>query len=220
MDIRQLKDRLQAGEDSGHQFKETFTSIDHLAVEVSAFANSQGGTIIVGVNDHGEVTGLDGEDIRKLNQWISNATAQKIEPPIFVSTQTMLLEPCPERSRRKRAVLIIEVPRGSHKPYCVNKSEFWVKSGADKRRATREELFRLMQASSRLFADEMLTDAPVEELDVLWLARYYQATFGEALSDTFASLSTGVEIADEGLRLTIEWIGEHPGHYRPDTYAI
>jgi len=39
----------------------------------------------------------------------------------------------------------------------VNKSEFWVKSGADKRRATREELFRLMQASSRLFADELIS---------------------------------------------------------------
>ena len=70
--------------DSSHQFKTNFTSIDHLAVEIAAFANSQGGSIWVGVDDRGEVVGLESTDVQRLNQWISNATTQKIEPPLFV----------------------------------------------------------------------------------------------------------------------------------------
>jgi hypothetical protein len=42
MNIVQLKERLLAGEDSEHQFKENFSSIDQLASEITAFANSQG----------------------------------------------------------------------------------------------------------------------------------------------------------------------------------
>lgn len=185
LDIQQVRDRLRAGEDSTRQFKGNFASIDNLAVEIVAFANSQGGRILVGVNDLGEVVGLNNADIRRLNQWISNATAQKIEPPLFVHTQTLVVD--------ERALLIIAVPRGSHKPYCVNKTEFWVKNGADKRRATREELFRLMQAASQLFADEMATEVPIEALDELWFAHYYQATFNEPLADTTLPRETLLE---------------------------
>ncbi|MEZ4525582.1 MAG: putative DNA binding domain-containing protein [Desulfobacterales bacterium] len=171
MDIEEVKKRLPAGEDSEHQFKENFSSIDQLAAEICAFANSQGGCIFTGVNDLGQICGISQSDVRRLNQWISNATAQKIEPPIFVRTHTLLTD--------NSLLLIIEVPRGIHKPYCVNKSDFWVKNGADKRRATREQLFRLMQASHRLFADEMTTEVPVTDVDRLRFSHFYRMTFGE-----------------------------------------
>lgn len=180
-----LCDWLRAGEDSTRQFKENFASIDHLAVEIAAFANSQGGRIIVGVNDQGEIIGLDSADIRRLNQWIASAIAQKIEPPLFVQTHTLVVD--------ERVLLIVDVPRGPHKPYCVNKTEFWVKNGADKRRATREELFRLMQAASQLFADEMPTEVPITEMDELWFAHYYQATFNEPLAESTLPRETLLE---------------------------
>lgn len=185
LDLHLLREGLRAGEDSTRQFKENFASIDRLAVEIAAFANSQGGRILVGVNDWGEVVGLDSADIRRLNQWISNATAQKIEPPLFVQTHTLVVD--------ERVLLIVVVPRGPHKPYCVNKTEFWVKNGADKRRATREELFRLMQAASQLFADEMITEVPLTELDELWFAHYYQATFDEPLTESALPRETLLE---------------------------
>lgn len=45
------------------------------------------------------------------------------------------------------------VPIGANRPYAANRGEFWVKVGADKRRATREELKRLMQASCGIYAE-------------------------------------------------------------------
>ena len=148
MDCIELSQILDNGEDTKHQFKQDFNSIDKLAAEISAFANSQGGLIIVGVSDIGEIIGINKEEISRLNQWLSNATSQKIDPPIFVSTEILKCD--------DKRILIINIPLGTSKPYAVNKSEFWVKNGADKRRATREELFRLMQASSLISADEKI----------------------------------------------------------------
>jgi len=133
---------LKKGEDTNRQFKEKINSIDKLAVEISAFANTNGGEIYLGVDDNAVIKGLSGDDIKRLNLWISNATSQKIEPLLFVQTKIVLSD--------EKKVMIITVPLGSNKPYSVNKSEFWVKNGADKRRASREELFRLMQSSNRL----------------------------------------------------------------------
>jgi len=168
-----LEESLKKGEDSSRQFKENLTSIDKLTVEISAFANTNGGNIFIGVDDNGVIKGLSSDDIKRLNQWISSATSQKIEPPIFVQTEIVLSD--------EKTILIITVPRGINKPYGVNKSEFWVKNGADKRRASRDELFRLMQSSSRLYADEMDTNVEIDAFDFFYFSEFYQMVYGETL---------------------------------------
>jgi ATP-dependent DNA helicase RecG len=173
MKCNELLKILRRGEDSYHQFKENFNSIDQLAVEISAFANSDGGKLIVGVADDGTIAGLERDQLERLNQWISNATSTKIEPPLFVRTEVLLC--------KTARVLVVEVPRGSNKPYAVNKTEFWVKTGADKRRATREELFRLMQSSHLLFADELETEATLDDFDFEYFNKFYQQHYEEAL---------------------------------------
>jgi predicted HTH transcriptional regulator len=170
MECHELIEMVRKGEDSFRQFKEKVDSIDKLAVELSAFANSEGGCLVVGVTDRGELAGIDREEAGRLNQWIANAASSKIEPPLFVRTEILICE--------EKRLLIVHVPRGPHKPYAVNKMEFWVKNGADKRRATREELFRLMQSSRLLFADEIETDADLTRFDQKYFdwfcARYYK----------------------------------------------
>ncbi len=212
MDNAQLNEILLKGEDSAHQFKESFQSIDNLAVEISAFANSDGGTILVGVSDSGEVKGIDSERVKGLNQWISNATTAKIDPPLFVRTHILL--------HGDQRVLAIEVPRGRHKPYAVNKSQFWVKNGADKRRATREELFRLMQSSRHLFADELETEAGLEELDREAFGKYYQHYYAEEVAragiDIPKLLKNLKLMGEEGLTLAgLLLFGKSPQQYRP-----
>ena len=83
MTVSGLHKIISRGEDSKTQFKRQFSSIDALAAEIAAMLNSDGGQIIVGISDSGEIIGI--EDLRKLNQWISNACSQKIEPPASVT---------------------------------------------------------------------------------------------------------------------------------------
>lgn len=43
------------GEDIKHQFKENIHNVDSLAAEMTAFSNSQGGYILIGVTDDREL---------------------------------------------------------------------------------------------------------------------------------------------------------------------
>lgn len=142
----QLLELIQKGEDSQTQFKVKITGADALAAEISAFANTQGGLMIVGVSNNGNPEGLTREKVDQYNQLISNVCAQKIDPPLSVWTQIIMVE--------DRRILVIQVPRGPNKFYLANGRAVWVKLGADKRRASREEMRRLLQESSNLFADE------------------------------------------------------------------
>jgi predicted HTH transcriptional regulator len=173
--IESIKKQLFCGEDYHNQFKQNFSSIDNLAAEIAAFANCEGGKIYIGVNDDGQVTGLESTDIKRLNQAISNVTSQKIEPPIFVKTEIFSIQ--------NKRVLIIDIPLGSNKPYVANKNDFWVKNGADKRRATREELFRLMQASSSLFADELSCSIKTTYFDFALFETAFQQYYGDYLTE-------------------------------------
>ena len=172
MTASELHEIISRGEDSKTQFKRQFNSIDALAVEISAMLNSDGGQIIVGVSDSGEIIGIEG--VHKLNQWISNTCSQKMEPPASVITENLRVN--------DKLVVVINVPLGTDKPYAVNKRDFWVKVGADKRRATREELRRLMQASGVFHADEMpLAHTNLDNLDFFRFRYFYKQQYGQEI---------------------------------------
>ena len=211
MTTSELHEIVSRGEDSKTQFKQQFNRVDALTTEIAAMLNSQGGLLIVGVSDSGEVCGV--ADICQLNQWISNACSQKIEPPVSIMTENLRVD--------GKLVVIISIPLGTDKPYAVNKTEFWVKVGADKRRATREELRRLMQASSTLYADEMpLTHTSWDELDLLRFRDFYKQQYNQEIDQlnafTERSLSN-LKLLKSG-HLTLAGLllfGKEPQRIRP-----
>lgn len=73
---KELKSSVALGEDSRRQFKQDVSNADSLAAEMAAFANSEGGTIFIGVADDGTLPGLDKTDVARINQLISNAASQ------------------------------------------------------------------------------------------------------------------------------------------------
>jgi ATP-dependent DNA helicase RecG len=228
MNSRELLDRIRLGEDSQTQFKEKFTSPDALAAEIVAFANTKGGRILVGVTDWGELQGLTGNEIAALNQMISNVCSQKIDPNIAVTTENVACE--------DRVVVLITVPLGPNKFYMANGSDVWVKVGADKRRAKREELQRLLQESARLYADEqVIADSGLQDLDLLQVNEFVAKRLGEQVADTDPPLAkilenmkvlAGAECTLAGLLLftkkktlalahfgiaAVSWYGNDPG---------
>jgi len=181
MTNEELINIVASGEDSKTQFKLKFDNIDKLSAEIAAMANSEGGTILVGISDDGEIVGV--EDLPKLNQWISNAASQKIIPPVQVITDNVIY--------KNKLIVCIKVPLGTNKPYAVNQTDFWVKVGADKRRATREELQRLMQAAAILHADEkVIQGTSLKDLDLMLFRDFYFEEYEDELPENPNELAT------------------------------
>lgn len=84
-----LLQTLVRGEDSRQQFKRDASNVDALAAELAAFANSGGGTLLLGVNDGGSVAGLDAVAVRRLNQLLGNAASQHVRPPVHPITENV-----------------------------------------------------------------------------------------------------------------------------------
>ncbi len=80
---------IARGEDSARQFKANLKNSDALASEMAAFANSEGGTIFIGVADDSTIPGLSREDVVRINELISNAASQHVRSPLTVQTENV-----------------------------------------------------------------------------------------------------------------------------------
>ncbi|WP_293647971.1 RNA-binding domain-containing protein [Thiolapillus sp.] len=182
METAELLEIIGRDEDSKHQFKANVTNETSLAQEMVAFSNSGGGSIFIGVSNDGTFTGLGREDIGRLNQLVSNAASQQVRPPINPQTENI--------STPEGLVMRVVVPDGISKPYMDKNGVIWVKSGADKRKATsREEIQRLYQSAGLIHGDEIpVPGMTVSDLDVDYFKAFFEKNFGETLEQQDVSL--------------------------------
>ena len=187
MEITELLEIISRGEDSKHQFKGDVTNVISLAQEMVAFSNSGGGKIFIGVSDTGEITGLSSTDMNRLNDLVSNAASQHVRPPINPQTENIALP--------KGLVMVITVLDGISKPYSDKDGVFWVKSGADKRKATsREEIQRLFQQAGLIHGDEIvINNMTVADVDIPYFIEFFEKNNKIRLDDQKNSIPVILE---------------------------
>lgn len=186
MEVLEILERIELGEDSTTQLKENITNNASLAEEMVAFANASGGLIIVGVKDNGEINGLSTEDVRRLNNMISNVASDHVKPPITPLTKTVKVA--------DKILLLIDIKPGINKPYSTNNGSYITKSGADKRRISQEELQRLFQESQKLHADELVVyGSNIDDVDDRLLNDYYEKEYSEEIDKQVISKSKILE---------------------------
>ena len=213
--VDELSALILPGEDSSRQFKSNITNAESLAAEMAAFANSDGGTIFIGVADDGSIPGLGSEDVSRINQLISNAASQLVKSPLVVKTSNVICGV-------GKFVIVLQVPKGMDKPYFDKNGVIWLKVGADKRRVnSKEELRRLFQISGQFHADELPTKATVEAIDKLRLRDFlrdvYQQSFPETEREQ-VQLLKNMNLATEDGLLNLAGLllfGEQPERYNP-----
>ena len=102
-----LKQRIAQGENTTTEFKENF---DQEAIETAAaFANTDGGTILIGVSDRQKINGITigKETLRDISNRMSQATEPRVTPEI----QSVEVD--------NRSVLLIHITQSAIKPVAV-----------------------------------------------------------------------------------------------------
>ena len=180
-DIREL---MANGESSGVEFTRDAIKDQQLAKAVTAFANLQGGCVLLGVDDDGSVRGLargdspagpEGDAVPRthqhLEEWVMQACRDKIRPEIIPYFEILRdVEP-------GRDVAAVRVERGwsVHHVWHNQRRTYYVRVGSVSREASPEELARLFQQRGA-FRPELrpVSGTSIADLDRRRLEDYFR----------------------------------------------
>lgn len=147
MDSTELYTRIKHGENLHTEFKQLPITADTLSRSLVGFANTDGGLLILGVDDVGQVVGIEFDEVDRINQLIDDVAFNNCEPPITTVQETISIA-------TDQMILIVRISQGGARPYRTNRGLYYVRTTSGFRQATREELLRLFQAGTSLYYDE------------------------------------------------------------------
>lgn len=164
LDKSSLSQLISQGENVALEFKREDVKSDSLASEIVALANTHGGSILIGVDDSGEILGV--EHAKKLEERVCNIARNNVIPPIDIFSE--------EVDSEDKVIVHIRVPKGKDKPYQTLKHQFLVRVGSTKRVATQQELMRLFQQSGAFHFDAVsIEKAKINALNLYEINAYF-----------------------------------------------
>ena len=127
---------IDQGENETTEFKlEIPKNHMEFAETMVAFSNLRGGLILLGIDEHGEVKGLQDADATKMEERIQNFSREFCDPAVKFTLRKVDLE--------GKAVIAVEIPEGSAKPYWLKNHGPMIRSGSTDRVMSRIEAQQL-----------------------------------------------------------------------------
>jgi ATP-dependent DNA helicase RecG len=155
-----LLEIISNGENSGVEFKRDDIRPEQLAKEIVALANSQGGRILLGVEDDGQITGLQRQGSQ---EWVLNVFRDKVHPQIIPFYEEITVE-------GDIRVGVVTLGQGISKPYVMrnnNREDVYVRMGDRSEIASREQQLRLFESGGLLHVEVMpVTGTSITNLDL------------------------------------------------------
>ncbi len=156
---------IEKGENSSVEFKSADVRPESIAKEIVGFANSQGGVILLGVTDSGQIVGIN--DNIKYDELISNLCRNNVIPALDCDFYLAKLS--------GTTIGVIEVPKGFDKPYQTNNGKFLIRINSTLRTASQGELLRLFQQVGMFHFDlTEVTNTSVSDLNLYKIDNYFE----------------------------------------------
>ena len=166
---------ISGGENAKTEFKRDDRNLrpEHMARENVAFANMNGGVIVLGVEDDGAVSGVTRNN---LQAWLMDTVIGRyVDPQIVPDYDEFVLN--------GKQIAIVTVPAGSAKPYAVRQQErtdYYIRLGDTVQRAGREQMARLFQSGGLVSVEKMpVHGSSIADLDMRRLEDYFLTVLGE-----------------------------------------
>ena len=224
----ELRELIANIENSGVECKDDATTdLRKLAKELVAFANLQGGRVLLGVDDNGNVLGLTRCDppietgtggggrrtYQRLEEWVMQACRDKIRPEIVPYFEVIRdVEP-------GRDVAVVQVERGwdVHHVWHNNHRTYYVRVGSTNREASPQELARLFQQRGTLRPDlRPVSGTSIADLDRRRLRDYFDQIRGQDAPPSSPSAGWRENVEDLVRDRVEDWVRDEPEAWTRD----
>lgn len=109
MKRKQLVKLIEDGENLNVEFKQRFSDHEKIAKEIIAFANTNGGVIIFGINDNGKIYGVESE--KEITELLNETNLNYCEPPVEIKLSYIEL--------KNNEIVVAEIPTSNQKPHRI-----------------------------------------------------------------------------------------------------
>ena len=150
-----LKELIERGETQSLEFKESLKRKDEIGETVSAFSNSDGGVVLVGISNSGRVSGVDiGKNTL---EELANHIKRNTDPQIFPSVKI--------REVDGKNIVMVEVEESQEKPVFF-KNHAYKRVGKTNQMISSSELRKLAKESGeRVYWDKQICeDASLDDI--------------------------------------------------------
>lgn len=123
---------IEQGENDNLEFKvEISKNRDELVETMVAFANSEGGIILLGIEDNGVIRGVPDSEAQKIEERITNLNTEYCEPPVQFRTNSFVIH--------ERNVIAVVVNKGNARPHWLKNRGPMIRRGSTDRIMNRFE---------------------------------------------------------------------------------
>ncbi|MGI8469082.1 MAG: RNA-binding domain-containing protein [Pyrinomonadaceae bacterium] len=162
---------VRGGEDTYLELKVKLSNSERIAQGIVALANTAGGVIIFGVSDQLRVEGVDYPETVQAE--LVRICREEIYPPLVPFIDVIAFD-------NGRRVVALDV-EGKRRPYRTRDGRFYLRIGAEKREATREELSMFLEEIRPLGYENIIVPTAAEsDIDdaLLWsFAKHFETDF-------------------------------------------
>ncbi len=139
-----LQQLISQGESLQTEFKSARVHPDALAATLVSFLNTNGGILLLGVEDDKTISGI--ENVDTACQRVEQILANNITPQATIDIEPVVY--------LEKTLLKITIPKGFDRPYHTQRGQCFIRVNAGKRLASREEIRRLYMAVRAFYYDE------------------------------------------------------------------
>ena len=159
------RDIMFSGESKNIEYKLTLPDKSEKYIKtIVAFANSQGGKLIIGVDDKThQVVGVDDDNLFRLMDGIANAVSDSCVPQIITDIEPQTID--------GKTVIVVTVEVGKNRPYYLKskgkENGTYIRVAGTSRQAYPEKIKELEMEGARISWDELTcVGYPVIEEDI------------------------------------------------------
>lgn len=141
-----------------------------LAIPIVAFANADGGTIVIGVSDKTrKIEGVD-QNIEKLNELL-RVPLDFCNPSVSITSELL---PCTDKDGNENHIILMHIPASSEL-HANQADEAFMRVGDKSRKLSFEERIQLMyDKGERYDEDTAVYGATVDDIDMAAVERYIE----------------------------------------------